>query len=58
MGESGSGKSTIAKLMSGYFDATEGEISYGGVNVKNIPVKQLMKEVTYVAQDNFCLTQV
>lgn len=53
VGESGSGKSTIAKLMSGYFDATEGEISYGGVNVKNIPVKQLMKEVTYVAQDNF-----
>lgn len=53
VGESGSGKSTIAKLMTGYFDATEGEISYGGVNVKAIPVKQLMREVTYVAQDNF-----
>lgn len=53
VGESGSGKSTVAKLMTGYFDATEGEISYGGVNVKDIPVKQLMKEVTYVAQDNF-----
>lgn len=53
VGESGSGKSTIAKLMAGYFDAKQGEILYGGVNVKNIPIKQLMKSVTYVAQDNF-----
>lgn len=53
VGESGSGKSTIAKLMAGYFDTTSGEITFGGVDVKNIPLKQLMREVTYVAQDNF-----
>jgi ATP-binding cassette subfamily B protein len=53
VGPSGSGKSTIAKLMAGFWDATSGTVSYGGVDVKGIPFRQLMNEISYVAQDNF-----
>ena len=53
MGESGSGKSTIAKLMAGFWDATGGTVSFGGQDIQNIPFDQLMGEISYVAQDNF-----
>ena len=52
-GLSGSGKSTIAKLMAGFWDATKGKVIFGGKNIKEIPFAQLMGEVSYVAQDNF-----
>lgn len=53
VGPSGSGKSTIAKLMAGFWDATKGQVLYGGCDIRDIPFAQLMKEISYVAQDNF-----
>jgi ATP-binding cassette subfamily B protein len=53
VGPSGSGKSTIAKLMAGFWDATEGKIYFGGRDIKEIPITQLMEEVSFVAQDTF-----
>lgn len=53
VGPSGSGKSTIAKLMAGFWDASSGTVSYGGKDIRQIPVDQLMSHVSYVAQDNF-----
>ncbi|VIB43784.1 transport protein, ATPase and permease [Clostridioides difficile] len=53
VGPSGSGKSTIAKLMAGFWDATSGIIRFGDQDIRNIPLEQMMKEVSYVAQDNF-----
>ena len=53
VGPSGGGKSTIAKLLAGFYDPTEGEILYGGTNLKNIPFSQLMEEVSFVSQDNY-----
>ena len=53
VGPSGSGKSTIAKLMAGFWDATSGTVRFGGSDIRNIPFRQLMSEVSYVAQDNF-----
>ena len=51
-GISGGGKTTSAELIARYFDVTEGEIKIGGVNVKNIPVSQLMDTVSFVFQDS------
>jgi ATP-binding cassette subfamily B protein IrtA len=53
VGPSGSGKSTIAKLMAGFWDADSGVVRYGGQDINNIPFRQLMEELSYVAQDNF-----
>ena len=51
--ESGSGKSTIAKLMAGFWDVTSGSVRFGGQDIRQIPFEQLMGEISYVAQDNF-----
>ena len=53
VGPSGSGKSTIAKLMAGFWDVSGGVVRYGGRDIREIPVDQLMGEISYVAQDNF-----
>lgn len=53
VGSSGSGKSTIAKLMAGFWDASSGTVQYGGNDIRKIPAEQLMEEISYVAQDNF-----
>ena len=52
-GKSGSGKSTIAKLMAGFWDSTKGTIYYGGKKISEIPFEQLSGEISYVSQDNF-----
>ncbi len=53
VGPSGSGKSTIAKLIASFWDVNEGEISYGGVNIKDIPLDEYNKFIAYVSQDNY-----
>ncbi|WP_349946034.1 ABC transporter ATP-binding protein [Lacrimispora sp. BS-2] len=53
VGPSGGGKSTIAKLLARFWDVTGGTIEIGGVNVKDIPLKQLADTVSFVTQDNF-----
>lgn len=53
VGPSGGGKSTIAKLLARFWDVTGGAIEIGGVNVKDIPLKQLADTVSFVTQDNF-----
>ena len=53
VGPSGGGKSTVAKLIARFWDVTSGEISVGGVNVKDMPLEQLSEYVSFVTQDNF-----
>lgn len=53
VGPSGSGKSTIAKLIASFWDADSGEVLYGGVNIKNIPLAEYNKHIAYVSQDNY-----
>lgn len=53
VGPSGSGKSTVARLMAGFWDATAGRVTFGGVDVRRIPLPQLMEHVSYVSQDTF-----
>lgn len=53
VGASGSGKSTIAKLMVRFWDASYGKIEIGGIDIKKIPFEQLMNQISFVSQDNF-----
>jgi ATP-binding cassette subfamily B protein IrtA len=53
VGPSGAGKSTAAKLIPRFWDISEGEILIGGVNIKEIPVEELMKRISFVFQDFF-----
>lgn len=53
VGPSGGGKSTIAKLIAGFWDVTEGKICLDGVDEKEIPLEQLYGHVAFVSQDNY-----
>lgn len=53
VGYSGSGKSTIAKLISGYWNINKGKISVGNVNLKDVSLEKNMELVTYVSQENY-----
>ncbi len=53
VGPSGGGKSTVAKLIARFWDVTDGKIEIGGVDVRNMTLKQLADTVSFVTQDNF-----
>ena len=53
VGPSGGGKSTVAKLIARFWDVSSGAITIGGVNVKDMPLRQLSEYVSFVTQDNF-----
>ena len=57
VGPSGGGKSTIANLISRFWDVTEGNIQIGGVDIREIPLAELMKQVGFVFQDTFLFKQ-
>ena len=53
VGPSGGGKSTVAKLIARFWDVTDGAITIGDVNVRDLPLSQLSEYVSFVTQDNF-----
>ena len=53
VGPSGSGKTTIANLLARFWDVTDGYITIGGVDYKNLPLSELMSKISYVTQDTF-----
>ena len=53
VGPSGGGKSTVARLITRFWDVSKGEIKIGGINIKRFPLSQLADTVSFVAQDNF-----
>ncbi len=52
VGPSGGGKTTTASLMARFFDVTEGSITLGGVDIRNIRKKDLMDRISFVFQDS------
>jgi ATP-binding cassette subfamily B protein len=53
LGKTGSGKTSIAQLITRMYETNTGSISIDGVNVNNINTQQLRKEIGYVQQDVF-----
>lgn len=53
VGYSGGGKSTIAKLIAGYWNINKGKITIGNVNLKDVSLEKNMELVTYVSQENY-----
>lgn len=52
VGPSGGGKTTLASLVSRFFDPQDGKIRIGGVDIRDIPKKELMNTVSFVFQDS------
>jgi len=53
LGKTGAGKTSIAQLLTRMYETNEGSISIDGVNVNQINVQQLRREIGYVQQDVF-----
>jgi ATP-binding cassette subfamily B protein len=51
VGASGSGKTTIARLVPRFWDADTGQVTIGGSDVKDISPKELMQHVSFVFQN-------
>ena len=56
IGSTGCGKTSFVNLIPRLYDATSGEILIGGVNVKNINIKQLREDVAIVLQESILLS--
>lgn len=52
VGQSGSGKSTIANLLTRFYDVQEGEINIDNVNIKNLKLESLRGLMGLVTQDS------
>jgi len=53
VGATGSGKSTIARLLVRFYDAEQGSISLDGVDVRDLALHDLRREVAIVFEDTF-----
>lgn len=51
VGASGSGKSTIAKLIARVYDVTGGVVQFDGIDVRKIKLESLRSRVCYLMQD-------
>lgn len=52
VGSSGSGKSTVAKLISGFYNVNEGSIKIGGIPISEYSNEALIKAISFVFQDS------
>jgi len=53
IGESGCGKTTIAKLLLSFYDATNGMIEIDGKNISDIPKSVIRNRIAYISQNTF-----
>lgn len=53
VGASGSGKTTVLRLLARFFDVTHGEVLLGGVNVKDLPADQLAASISQIFQESY-----
>lgn len=51
VGSSGAGKSTVLKLLSRFYDVTEGTITYDGVDIRDLKLENLHRTIAMVSQE-------
>ncbi|RMZ60987.1 ABC transporter ATP-binding protein [Chryseobacterium nematophagum] len=52
VGQSGSGKTTIANLLARFYDVSEGEILIDGINIRNLKLKEYRQLLGMVTQES------
>lgn len=53
VGPTGAGKSTVAKLVARFYDPTEGQVTFGGTDLKDASLLSLRERVVVVPQEGF-----
>lgn len=53
VGETGSGKTTIANLITRFYDIDSGQILIDGINIRNIKINKLRKQISVMQQENY-----
>lgn len=53
VGHTGSGKSTIANLISRFYDPTKGSVKIDGVDLRDVELSSLREQISIVLQDTF-----
>jgi len=53
IGESGNGKSTLAKLLVHFYDVNSGRITIGGQDIRQMRISDLNELISFVSQDQF-----
>ncbi|SHY18844.1 ABC transporter-like protein [Mycobacteroides abscessus subsp. abscessus] len=53
VGQTGAGKSTIAKLVSRFYDVTEGRVELDGVDLRELTSEELTRNVVMVTQEAY-----
>jgi ATP-binding cassette subfamily B protein len=56
IGSTGAGKTTLINLIPRFYDATEGEVLFDGVNVKDMTQESLRKRIGYISQKTMLLS--
>ncbi|MBS4217440.1 ABC transporter ATP-binding protein [Bacillus sp. FJAT-49711] len=56
MGATGSGKSALFQLVPRLYDVTSGEIEIDGINIKNMDLTSLRKQIGFVPQESILFT--
>jgi ABC-type multidrug transport system fused ATPase/permease subunit len=57
IGQTGTGKTSLVNLIPRFYDVTSGEVLIDGINVKNIPIESLRKNIGMVSQENFLFSE-
>lgn len=57
VGETGSGKSTIANLICRFYEIDKGNIKIDGINIKDIKLKSIRSKITIMQQETFLFSK-
>ncbi|MCX7885372.1 MAG: ABC transporter ATP-binding protein/permease [Caloramator sp.] len=57
MGTTGSGKTSLVNLIGRFYDVSEGQVLFDGVDVRDLCLSQLRENIAYVFQDTFLFSE-